>query len=700
MTTAPASVLRDATPSPVTTPGSTVWTSRVVAVAVALAGLVMAASLGPAARQTAVATERHERQLGQLGLSPWTYSLYVTGLVAVLALVCLGAAFLLAQLPDPQRTAATSSALVLAALGVVMPQTVPALAAGHPGGTLLMDVLESLTVVALTAWLLTFPGRSAPSRAVRAAVVVVVAVEASQLLGLLDAEGATPAVLTGVWVVGLVATTVVRYLRGDTDQRARSRWVLYAVCAALTTMLLAGVAQGPLDAGPGTVLDLAVQAAVVVSFLLIPVSIVAALLRRRLWGLPGASGRALTYALLLVPVTAAYLCAVAGATALFPGHATGAAAIVAALLALAVHPAYLAARRLVDAALFGRPDVAGSRLASLAFQGMPAEGSDVLAVAAGIVVQSLRLPYAQVEVCDSDGTVVAAGSAGEAGWDGPTSELPLHHAGRRVGRLVVAMRDQDGSAHPGDEDALRTLRPPVAVLTGSLLIQHELQESRRELINAREQERRRLRDDLHDELGPALGAITLKLAAAGNRLPGDPATARQLLVEASAQTTTAVADVRRLVHGLRPPSLDDLGLVGALRAFASNLGPARPVVTVTAPRWVPPLPAAVEAATYRLVLEAVTNAVRHSGADRCQVSIDTDDRQLTVEVRDDGCGIAIKAGPRGGHGLGLTSMRARVTELDGTFEVHGRPGAGTVVRAALPLPEQAAGPRDGTDVHR
>jgi hypothetical protein len=182
MTTAPASVLRDATRSPVTTPGSTAWTSRVVAVAVALAGLVVAASLAPAARQTAVATQRYERQLEQLGLSPWTYALYVTGLVAVLAFVCLGAAFLLVRLPDPQRSAATSSAVVLAALGVVMPQTVPALAAGHPGGTLLVDLLESLTVVALTAWLLTFPGRAAPSRPVRAAVVVVAAAAGAALL--------------------------------------------------------------------------------------------------------------------------------------------------------------------------------------------------------------------------------------------------------------------------------------------------------------------------------------------------------------------------------------------------------------------------------------------------------------------------------------------------------------------------------------
>src|SRR5205814_1987574 len=120
--------------------------------------------------------------------------------------------------------------------------------------------------------------------------------------------------------------------------------------------------------------------------------------------------------------------------------------------------------------------------------------------------------------------------------------------------------------------------------------QADLQRSRERLVTAREEERRRLRRDLHDGLGPALASFPLKLDAAGNLLARDPAAADALLAGLKAQTLAAVADIRRLVYALRPPALDDLGLVGALRADAAQHDPTGLRVTVEAPESLPPLP--------------------------------------------------------------------------------------------------------------
>jgi signal transduction histidine kinase len=654
-----------------------------------LAAAVVVASLRPAFRQGADSAAQHAEALARLGLSPQGYSGYVLSLVTVLATVYLGVAVLLVRLPVPERAAATSSALVLVALGVVFPQTLPALVEGHPGRSLLLDAVEGLTVVALTSWVLTFPRSRTASSPARAAVLVVAAVELVGLTRFGPAPGGPVAlVLTACWAVALVVAAAYRYRRSDVDERQRVRWVLGGLCVALTALVLASVAQS-LGAVPGTLLDLVVQAGLVMAFLLVPVSVAAALVRRRLWGLPAATGRAATYALLIVPVTGTYVVAVAAVTALLPGHVTGAAAVIAGLLAIGLHPAYVAVRRAVERTLFGQPREVGTRLATLA--STPEEGSDVLGAAAAIVVRTLRLPYVRVTV-HADGEVIGLGSAGteQPGW--PTMDLPLHHLGQQVGGLRVGLRERDGSVDAADRDTVLGACAPIAVLAHSLRLNHQLRTSRNQLLSAREEERRRLRDDLHDELGPALGAVTLKLTAAARHLPGDPASAQRLVHEAAAQTTAAVTDVRRLIHGLRPPVLDEIGLVGAVHAYVADLGPATPAITVACPRPLPPLPAAVESAAYRVVLEAVSNVVRHAGATSCRIEIEVLPHGLYVQVADDGRGLPrVDARPGGTAGVGLPSMRDRCTELGGSISIDSTAAGGTLVRALLPLTEVSGG---------
>jgi signal transduction histidine kinase len=213
----------------------------------------------------------------------------------------------------------------------------------------------------------------------------------------------------------------------------------------------------------------------------------------------------------------------------------------------------------------------------------------------------------------------------------------------------------------------------------------ELQVSRQRLVAAREEERRRLRRDLHDGLGPSLATLAMRLESATDLIRDDPDQAAALVARLSDQARDDIGEVRRLVEGLRPPALDQLGLVSALRHRAAEHteGSGRVPVpwTVEADDALEPLSAAVEVAAYRIVVEAVTNVQRHSGAERCTVRLTRDASHLAIEVADTGSGLAADRRP----GVGLSSMRERAEELGGSFEVAAREEGGTLVRVRLPL---------------
>ena len=250
----------------------------------------------------------------------------------------------------------------------------------------------------------------------------------------------------------------------------------------------------------------------------------------------------------------------------------------------------------------------------------------------------------------------------------------------QVGELLLAPRARGESFTPADRRLLDDLARQVGIAAHAVRLTADLQQSRERLVTAREEERRRLRRDLHDGLGPALASITLKLDATRNLLTRDLPAADALLIDLKKQTQVAVADIRRLVYNLRPPSLDELGLIQALREQAEQYNQDRLRITIDAPDPLPPLPAAVEVATYRITQEAMTNVVRHAQAHTCTIRL-TLDNSLEVEVCDDGQGIP--AGQR--VGVGLTSIRERAAELGGTCQIEPRTGGGTRLHVRLPL---------------
>lgn len=289
--------------------------------------------------------------------------------------------------------------------------------------------------------------------------------------------------------------------------------------------------------------------------------------------------------------------------------------------------------------------------------------------------------------------------------------MPLVAYGRSVGTLAYR-----------SSEALRaadvTLLHDLAAHLGGLLHAHrlaaDLQRARERLVLAREEERRRLRRDLHDGLGPALAGHLLRLEVAAAELaPGSPV--RSQLDDLRGEVRGTVEDVRRVVEGLRPPALDEIGLGAALGQAIGRLTSGTPTGRTDAAAGsaapglraevvignLPPLTAAVEVAAYRITTEAVTNVVRHAAARTCRISLAMDGPDLRLEVADDGRGLRRRE--RQGHGL--ETMRERAEELGGTLVIAptvAGDGRGTVVTATLPTADadapasRATGQRTGT----
>jgi signal transduction histidine kinase len=233
---------------------------------------------------------------------------------------------------------------------------------------------------------------------------------------------------------------------------------------------------------------------------------------------------------------------------------------------------------------------------------------------------------------------------------------------------------------PADRRLLDDVAGHVAGLLHAHRLTHELQAARERLVRAREEERRRLRRDLHDGLGPALAGHLLRLELAARELPpGSPA--RQGLDALRDDVQTTVGDIRRLVEGLRPPALDEVGLAAAVTQIVERLSAGTVVACTVVIDPLPPLSAASEVAAYRIVSEAVTNVVRHAGATSCAVRIDVVADALRISIRDNGGGGAARA--RSGNGL--ETMRERAEELGGRLNLSDEEG--TIVTAAIPVSE-------------
>ena len=497
---------------------------------------------------------------------------------------------------------------------------------------------------------------------------------------LVQAAFAALALVAGAALVSLV----VRFRRSRGELRQQMKWLVY-VAALAGVLLLAVIAIELIRSGSESRALETVSGVVFGLFaalfgLGVPAAVAIAVLRYRLYDIDLVINRTLVYATLAIFITAAYVGVVVGVGSLL-GRAgepdLGLSVVATALVAIGFHPARAGVQRVMNRLLYGDRDdpyAAVSRLGRSLEASIPA--GEVLARITETVRQALKVPYVAIEL-GADGAEPAT-AAGQPVAD-PLA-LPLVYRGETVGRLLVAPRRGTEGFTPPDQRLLEDLARQAGVAAHTVRLTRDLQRSRERLVVAQEDERRRLRRNLHDGLGPTLAGMALELETARGLVRDDGDAADGLLVRLQGQIQDAIADIRRIVYDLRPPSLDQLGLVGALREDGGRLAGAGLALTFEAPDELPPLPAATEVAAYRIALEGISNAVRHAEASTCRVRLHLDG-ELEVEVRDDGRGI-----PAGGReGVGLTSMRERAAELGGTFTIERPDGGGTRILARLPV---------------
>jgi two-component system, NarL family, sensor kinase len=468
---------------------------------------------------------------------------------------------------------------------------------------------------------------------------------------------------------------VVRFRRASGQERQQLKWF-----AALGVVLLGFAVVDPfLSAWHGRLYD-AVAWAVLASAMYAAIGI--AVLRHRLYDIDLLLNRTLVYGLLTVGGVGVYVGVVKSAEWLLrEGVGLGGSLLATAVIAVGFAPARDRLQRWVDRRLYGdRHDPVramarlGERLRD-APSGVP--GGDVLAGVLQAVCETLRLPWASLRV--EDGVEVAT-----FGQPGTASEsIPLEHEGQRIGALLVGVRAGEGALGVADRQVLEVLAAPVAVALHAVLLSQELQRSRERLVAAREEERRRLRRDLHDGLGPILTAVTLKADAARSALATAPDRTDALLAELRGDANQAIGDLRRVIYDLRPAPLDELGLLGALRAQVDRFAGQGLSISLQAPPTLPVLPAAVEVAAYRIITEALTNITRHAHAHQATITIAIDG-DLCLAVQDDDGTTSTANGDGWRPGTGLQSMAERAAEVGGTLVV-GPTSTGGRVQASLPL---------------
>jgi two-component system, NarL family, sensor kinase len=465
-----------------------------------------------------------------------------------------------------------------------------------------------------------------------------------------------------VVILLVVGSLAWRYRRGDGIARAQLRWLLIAIAVHVLTAWLPHPAA----------LDGVAFALNLTSTLLLPVTLAVALARRDGLVLP----RLLVFGFLSTLLLTCYIAVVGTAEAAFGARADRSATLAAAaLVTILVAPLRARLQRSVDHLIYGDRGDPYAALSELGRR-LASSPDDLLHEVVAAVADALRSPYVAVVLAgDPQPTALVGHPMG-----GEVTVL-LSLRGHDIGSLVVAQRTP--SEHFGGRDLalLHELARHIAVAAHAAALTRDLQRSRESLVIAREEERRRIRRDLHDGLGPALAGVAFGLDAARNTLTANPDGTAQALASLKQEVQGSLAEVRRLVYDLRPPALDQLGLVPALSQYAARLGEGSTMdVSVSAPA-LPPLPAAVEVAAYRIATEALTNVARHARARQSEVLFRIEETALWLEVVDDGIGVPARRAP----GVGLAAMAERAAELGGSCSVSARTGGGTAVVAKLPL---------------
>jgi signal transduction histidine kinase len=628
-------------------------------------------------------TPENAQGLRQLGLSLDFYALFVAALFLILELgsLAVGVVLFWRKSDDPMALLAS---FVLVTFGATSTHTAPGPSFPLALAVLLRGIAFFGSACFGCCFYLFPSGRFVPGWTRWLAVLWVLYWGWNDLVA---GSFTTSSGLNGALFFGLLgsslAVQIYRYRRvSTTAEHQQTKWVVYGLALALcgfmlTVLVLANASLSILEA-------LVVRSLVFVFLGFIPLSIALAVLRYRLWDIDVLINRTLVYAALTACVIGCYILVVGYLGALFRTSGNLEISLVATgLVAVLFQPLRGWLQRSANRLMYGQRDepyTVVSRLARRLEDTMTPDAA--LPAIVETVAQALKLPYVAITLKYNENfqTAAAYGTPVEG-----VLTLPLSYQGTSIGQLLLGPRQRGEPFTPADYRIFDDLSRQIGIVAHAAQLASDLQRSREQLVTACEEERRRLRRDLHDGLGPTLAALALKTTTVSDLIPTDPGAATQLSNELYGDIRATVGEIRRLVYELRPPRLDDLGLVGAIREAARQQSlPSGLQITVEGPERLPVLPAAVEVAAYRIAQEALTNVARHAQARACTIHLTLEGMAQVVqlEITDDGVGLPLEY-----HGgVGLRSMRERATELGGDCDIERNAGAGTRVRARLPIP--------------
>lgn len=472
-------------------------------------------------------------------------------------------------------------------------------------------------------------------------------------------------VLTAAGLFAVLGSLVVRWRRANGEVRSQ-----LACLVAAGALLVVGLALSVVDL-PGS------SVAITLS---LPLAMTVAVLQHRLYGLDQIVHRGIVWLLMTVLVVGGFVVIVAGLGGEVTGGDTSVASLVATgLIAVTFEPLRRRVQRYVDRLVYGDRDDPYEVIARLGgLLGWTGEPNALLPLLAGSIAGSLRVPYVAIQIDGRDGPRLLAeyGSAGT-----PVEAFDMMARGDLVGRLLVATRSRGARFTRRERRLLRDAALHAGVAVEATRLIRDLQDSRERLVLAREEERRRLRRDLHDGLGPTIAGMSMQVSAAQKLMTASDQT-DGILGTLATDLRSCTAELRQLVDQLRPAALDH-GLADALRDECRRFDTTGLAVRLRIEQSLDGLPAAVEVAAYRIVAESLTNVARHARAGTCDVTVQRD-RSLRIDIVDDGIGLT--ASPR--TGIGLESMRERVAELGGEYEIGPAEPRGTAVRVGLALPAE------------
>ncbi len=523
-------------------------------------------------------------------------------------------------------------------------------------------------------------------------------------------------------MIAAAVSMVLRFRRAQGEERQQLKWVAYAAALMISGL---GVVYLITHSVNSPAVELSADVLAALLFAAFPTAVGIAMLKYRLYDIDLLINRTLVYGALTAMVVALYVLVVGALSAVFQTNGSFIISLLATgLVAVLFQPVHERLQRAVNRLMYGERDDPYAVISRLGRRMEDTLTPDaVLLILVETVAQALKLPYVAIALATTDHRPLTTdtdqnrerapeGSTENRGLgDGYRSPvlgspeafaivassgtpvdkrliLPLVYQGETIGQLLLAPRAPGEAFSPADHRLLDDLARQAGVavhavrLTTDLQrLTADLQRSRERLVTTREEERRRLRRDLHDGLGPTLASLAQRIDTARGLVPRDPDAATALLSDLKTQIKATIAEIRRVAYALRPPALDELGLVPALREHAAHYDQANGLrVSLEAPEELSLLPAAVEVAAYRIVLEALTNVARHAHAQRCRIRLSLADA-LCLEIIDDGSGLPVDCRA----GVGLTAMRERAAELGGVCRIEPGATGGTHVWARLPL---------------